>query len=338
MINFAKNGGVAPNLSKLDASKMAGARKIATRQRTLRKSIDCVGIGLHSGTTVSMTLHPGEVDSGIIFRRTDVGGVVLPARWDQVVDSNLCTALGNRDGVRIGTVEHLMAAFAGCHIDNAVVELDGPEVPIMDGSAQPFVFLMECAGAVEQDAPRRSIRILKPVRVETGGGSAELVPADFFSMEFEIDFGSPAVGNQKISLNLVNGTFKKEVARARTFGFEHEVEGLRAAGLALGGSLDNAVVVSGDKVLNEDGLRYHDEFVRHKVLDAVGDLYLAGAPIVGRYRGRRAGHALTRKLLEALFADPDAWCETFAEDAEHAAPAPVSEAVWEEPRRLAANA
>ena len=333
MNNIKKRDSDATSALRLDVSK-----KNATRQKTLRKSIDCVGIGLHSGTTVSMTLHPGEVDSGIIFRRTDIGGVVLPARWDQVVDSSLCTAIGNRDGVRIGTIEHLMAAFAGCHIDNAVVDIDGPEVPIMDGSAQPFVFLMECAGMVEQEAPRRSIRILKPVKVEHKGCSAELVPADYFSMEFEIDFGSPAVGKQKIALNLVNGTFKKEVARARTFGFEHEVEGLRAAGLALGGSLDNAVVVSGDKVLNEDGLRYRDEFVRHKVLDAVGDLYLAGAPIVGRYHGHRSGHALTRKLLETLFADPDAWCETFAEEPEHLPATPVAEPHWNASAPLAASA
>ncbi len=279
------------------------------KQRTLKTSINCTGIALHSGAKVSLTLRPGAPDSGIVFRRTDIAGAgaVVPAIWDRVVDTNMCTTLGNQDGVTIGTVEHLMAALAGCAIDNAVVELSGPEVPVMDGSAAPFVFLVECAGIVEQDSPRQIIRVLKPVSVENGDGTASLLPGAGFSLGFEIDFDSPVVSRQTISIGLDNGSFKKELARARTFGFLHDVERLWAAGLAKGGSLDNAVVVSGDSILNEDGLRYEDEFVRHKVLDAVGDLYLAGAPIIGRFQGACSGHAANNRLLRHLFADPDAW-------------------------------
>jgi UDP-3-O-[3-hydroxymyristoyl] N-acetylglucosamine deacetylase len=234
------------------------------------------------------------------------GSQPIAARWDNVVDTTMCTTLGEGD-VRIATVEHLMAALAGCHVDNAIIEVDGPELPVMDGSAHPFVFLIECAGVIEQDASRPVLEILKPVKVSAGGSTAELSPADIFSVSFEIDFDQSAVLRQEISVNLVNGTFKNEIARARTFGFANEVEQLRAAGLALGGSLDNAVVVDGETVLNEGGLRYSDEFVRHKVLDAVGDLYLAGAPIKGHYKGVRAGHTLTNQLLRTLFAEPGAW-------------------------------
>jgi UDP-3-O-[3-hydroxymyristoyl] N-acetylglucosamine deacetylase len=220
----------------------------------------------------------------------------------------MCTTISNEDGVTVSTIEHLMSALAGCGIDNVYVDLDGQEVPVMDGSAQPFVFLIECAGVLEQDVPRRIIKILKPVRVEFEDKMAELLPSDTFSVSFEIDFENEVVANQIISVNMVNGNYKKEVARARTFGFMHEIEELQASGLGLGGSLDNAVIVAGDKVLNEDGLRYNDEFVRHKVLDAVGDLYTAGSLICGSYTGLRSGHALTNKLLQALFADESAWC------------------------------
>jgi UDP-3-O-[3-hydroxymyristoyl] N-acetylglucosamine deacetylase len=283
-------------------------RKLHLKQQTLQRPISCVGIALHSGKKVSLTLKPAEIDSGIVFRRTDLpGSDDIPARWDHVVDATMCTTLGNDDTVRVSTVEHLMAALSGCHIDNVIAEVNGPEVPVMDGSAQPFVFLIECAGVSEQNAPRRVIEILKPVKVEVDGKVAELVPSDSFSVGFQIDFDSEAVSKQEITVSLINGTFKKEIARARTFGFAHEVEQLRAAGLALGGSLDNAVVVDGDKVLNEGGLRYDDEFVRHKVLDAVGDLYLSGGPIRGHYRGFRAGHRLTNQLLRTLFSDAEAW-------------------------------
>jgi UDP-3-O-[3-hydroxymyristoyl] N-acetylglucosamine deacetylase len=279
------------------------------RQTTLNSAIGCSGIALHSGDKVSLTLKPAEAGRGIVFKRTDLkgGGAEIPARWDRVVDTTMCTTLGNGDGVTISTVEHLMAAFAGCRIDNALVEVSGPEVPIMDGSSQPFVFLVECAGIKELDAPRRVIRVKKAISVADGDGLATLVPGEGFSVNFEIDFNSAAVSRQVLEVGLFNGSFKKELARARTFGFLHEVERLRAAGLARGGSLDNAIVISGDKVLNEDGLRYDNEFVRHKALDAVGDLYLAGAPVLGRFHGVCSGHAANNSLLAALFADPDAW-------------------------------
>jgi UDP-3-O-[3-hydroxymyristoyl] N-acetylglucosamine deacetylase len=282
------------------------------QQRTIRNSINCRGVGLHSGVKASMTLHPAAPGSGVIFRRTDAGGAgaEIAANWRNVAESTLCTTLGNGEGISIGTVEHLMAALAGAEIDNVLVELDGPEVPIMDGSAAPFVFLIECAGIVEQDAPRHAIRILRDVSVGDGEKSAGFSPDDGFSMSFEIDFASRAIRRQDFSLVLDSDSFKSEISRARTFGMLHEVDRLRAAGLARGGSLDNSVVVSGDTVLNEGGLRYADEFVRHKLLDAIGDLYLAGGPIIGHFHGLRSGHLLNRKLLEALFATPNAWCYT----------------------------
>lgn len=280
-------------------------------QKTLKSPIGCSGVALHTGAKVSMILKPAEAGHGIVFKRTDIAGkgAVIPARWDHVVDTRLCTVVGNSDGVVVSTIEHLMAALAGCGIDNAEIEINGPEVPVMDGSAEPFVFLIECAGVRDLGVARRGVRVLKPVVVDGGkSGVAALYPADTFAVGFEIDFDSALVGRQALLLGLVNGTFKKELARARTFGFLHEVEQLWANGFARGGSLENAVVVSGDKVLNEDGLRYEDEFVRHKALDAVGDLYTAGAPIIGRFDGRCSGHALTNRLLRQLFAEPDAWC------------------------------
>jgi UDP-3-O-[3-hydroxymyristoyl] N-acetylglucosamine deacetylase len=278
-------------------------------QHTLLSEVNCVGVGLHTGNKLSLTLRPADANTGIIFRRTDIpGSGEIPARWDNVVDTRMCTTIGNNDGVTISTIEHVMAALSGCGVDNVYVDVSGSEVPIMDGSAQPFVFLIECAGLLQQNAQRRVIEILKSVRVGCGNKMAEISPSNAFSVTFEIDFDSKVVSKQEISVSLVNGTFKKEVARARTFGFLHDVKKLRAAGLALGGSLDNAVVVEGDRVLNEDGLRYHNEFVRHKVLDAIGDLYTAGGPFLGSYKGIRAGHALNNKLLRALFADTSAWC------------------------------
>ena len=275
-----------------------------------------------------MTLMPGEPDSGIVFKRTDIsgGGAVIPATWDNVVDTTMCTTLGNEDGVTISTVEHLMAALAGSNIDNAMIEINGPEVPVMDGSAAPFVFLVECAGTVEQDRPRRYIRVLKAITIEDGNKLASIVPADGFTVDFDIDFDSAAISRQSISVGMAGETFKNEVSRARTFGFLHEVEALRAAGLAKGGSLDNAVVVSGDKVINENGLRYDDEFVRHKVLDAVGDLYLAGGCLLGHFQGVCSGHAANNSLLRALFADKDAWC--YEEMSGTARPSKKASTVW----------
>ena len=278
-------------------------------QQTLKTSIGCRGIGLHSGRKIRLTLLPAPSDTGIVFRRTDAG-VEIRASWVNTVAAPLCTMLSNGEGITIGTVEHLMAALAGAEIDNAIVELDGSEVPIMDGSAAPFLFLIECAGIVEQDAPRGAIKVLKPVSVIDDGATAELFPDHGFSMSFEIDFANPLISRQDARVVFEEGTFKSEISRARTFGLLDEVDRLRAAGFGRGGSLDNVVVVSGDHVLNADGLRYDDEFVRHKLLDALGDLYLAGGPIIGEFRGVRSGHGHTRQLLAALFADAEAWCYT----------------------------
>jgi len=275
-------------------------------QRTLKTRIGCRGIGLHSGQKVTMRLLPAAPDAGIVFRRTDAGAEI-PARWMNTIESPRCTVLSNGEGITIGTIEHLMAALAGAEIDNAIVELDGPEVPIMDGSSAPFLFLIECAGLIEQDAARRAIKVLKPVSVSEEGATAALLPDHGFSMSFEISFLNPLIRQQDICVVFDAATFKAELSRARTFALLDEVDRLRAAGFGRGGSLDNVVVVSGDHILNAGGLRYADEFVRHKLLDAFGDLYLAGGPIIGQFRGVRSGHAHTRHLLAALFADADAW-------------------------------
>ncbi len=248
-----------------------------------------------------MTLRPAPADTGIVVRRVDLDGApAVAARWDRVVDTRMATTIGNEDGVRVGTVEHLMAALAGCEIDNAVIELDGPEVPVMDGSAAPFVFLIECAGTVEQASPRRAIEVLKRVAVGDDTRQVAIAPGPVFEVAVEIDFGTRAIERQSYGARIVNGTFKAEIARARTFGFAEDVNALRSAGLARGGSLDNAIVISDGQVLNADGLRYADEFVRHKVLDCIGDMYLAGAPLLGRVDGLRSGHTLHHRLLEAL--------------------------------------
>ncbi|MCK5546766.1 MAG: UDP-3-O-acyl-N-acetylglucosamine deacetylase [Rhodospirillaceae bacterium] len=275
------------------------------KQKTLKSTIGCSGVGLHSGDKISMTLHPADADSGIVFRRSDIngGGVEIKASFDNVRDTRLCTTIGDENGVLISTIEHLMAALAGAGVDNALVDVVGGEVPIMDGSAAPFMFLIDCAGLVEQDAPKRVVRVVKPVVVSDEGKSASLFPSNEFSIDFEIDFDSSAIQRQSMRVDMIDGVFKNELSRARTFGFMHEVEALRAAGFAKGGSLDNAVVVSGDEILNEDGLRFDDEFVRHKILDAVGDLYLAGGTIAGHFSGVCTGHSLNNKLLRALFAD-----------------------------------
>lgn len=278
-------------------------------QRTLKTRIGCRGVGLHSGQKVTMRLLPAAPDTGIVFRRIDAG-VEIPANWVNTIESPRCTVLSNGEGITIGTVEHVMAALAGAEVDNAVVELDGPEVPIMDGSSAPFLFLIECAGLVEQDAARRAIKVLKPVSVTDQRATAALLPDHGFSMSFEINFANPLISQQDICMAFDAATFKAELSRARTFGLIDEVESLRAAGFGRGGSLDNVVVVSDDHILNAGGLRYADEFVRHKLLDAVGDLYLAGGPIIGRFRGVCSGHAHTRHLLAALFADSEAWCYT----------------------------
>ncbi len=297
----------------LAASLPAGALPPSSglRQHTLKSPISCVGVGLHSGARVTMVLQPAPENSGIRFRRTDIagGGAEVPALWSQVRDTRLNTCLADEAGNQVRTVEHLMAALAGMAIDNCAIDINGPEVPAMDGSAAPFLFLMECAGVIEQDAPRRAIEIRKRVTVQDGDRVASLMPGAGCSVEVVIDFPADAIRRQAMHLSLTGGAFKNEISRARSFGFEQDVAQMRAAGLALGGSLDNAVVISSDgrSVLNEDGLRYEDEFVRHKILDAVGDLYLMGAPLIGHFQGVRCGHAINNQLLRALFADASAW-------------------------------
>jgi UDP-3-O-[3-hydroxymyristoyl] N-acetylglucosamine deacetylase len=280
-------------------------------QCTLKAAISCVGVGLHTGQRVSLSFQPAPVDHGIVFRRADLGAGV-PARFDRVVDTRLCTVL-EQDGVRVSTVEHVMAALVGCGIDNAVVELDGPEPPIFDGSAAQFVFLLDCAGKVVQDTPRPVVEILRPVRVNDADGFAELRPGPIgLDMALSIDFAAAAIGRQALSLRLTPESFRHELSRARTFTLVEDIDRLRATGLAQGGSLDNAVVVDQARVLNPAGLRAPDEFVRHKLLDAVGDLALAGVSLRGRFIAHRSGHTLNNRLLRALFADRAAWREVEA--------------------------
>jgi UDP-3-O-[3-hydroxymyristoyl] N-acetylglucosamine deacetylase len=278
------------------------------RQQTLKNSIHCSGVALHSGAKVSMVLHPAEADTGIVFRRTDAtGGSEIQALWRNAVETPLCTTLVDSRGNQVATIEHLMAALSACGIDNAVIELNGPEVPIMDGSAAPFVFLIECAGVAVQASPRRALRILREVSVSEPHRSASLASGSSFTVGFEIEFGDTLIGRQEWFTEVTESAFKRDVARARTFGMAQDIEKMRAMGLARGGSLDNAIVVNGQEILNEEGLRFHNEFVRHKVLDSIGDLYLVGAPIIGHFQGDRAGHALTLRLLQTLFAEEGAW-------------------------------
>ena len=279
-------------------------------QQTLNTNIHCSGVGLHSGRRVRMVLRPAPVNHGIVFVRSDLplARAVIPARWDLVSDTRLCTLLTNEAGASVGTVEHLMAAMRGCGIDNAIVEVDAAELPIMDGSSAPFVFLIECAGIKVQDQPRRLIRVLREVRVQDGDKVVSLSPSPVSTFRAEIIYDNTAlIRRQEGFLRLADGSFKAEVADSRTFGFAHEVEAMRKVGLGLGGSLDNAVVIDGDRVLNPGGLRHADEFIRHKLLDAVGDLYLAGGQILGHFQGTRPGHAMNNALLRALFADEAAW-------------------------------
>jgi UDP-3-O-[3-hydroxymyristoyl] N-acetylglucosamine deacetylase len=292
----------------------------AWRQRTLKAPIGCVGVGLHSGQRINLMLRPAPADHGVVFRRTDLG-IDIPARFDHVVDTRLATVLAiDGRSARVGTVEHLMAAIAGSAIDNVLIELDGPEPPILDGSAAPFLFLLDCAGSVEQAAQRSVIQVRRPVRVSDGDAFAELRPAKPGSVGLEmalsIDFAAPAIGRQALSLVLTPNSFRHELARARTFTLAEEIDQMRAAGLAQGGSLDNAVVVDQARVLNPAGLRMPDEFARHKLLDAVGDLALAGAALCCRFVAHRSGHGLNNRLLRALFEDATAWQEISAEPLE----------------------
>jgi UDP-3-O-[3-hydroxymyristoyl] N-acetylglucosamine deacetylase len=286
------------------------------RQRTLKNVIRATGVGLHTGEKVFLTLRPAAVNSGIVFRRVDLESPVeIKACPENVGDTRLSTTLQS-DGVRVSTVEHLLSAFAGLGIDNAYVDVSAPEVPIMDGSAGPFVFLIQSAGVEEQNAPKRFIRIKERVSVEEGDKSAAFEPFDGFKVSFAINFDHPAFTErtQFSSIDFSSTSFVKEVSRARTFGFLQEIEMLREAELALGGSMDNAIVVDDYRILNEDGLRYEDEFVKHKILDAIGDLYLLGHSLIGAFSGYKSGHALNNRLLKALIANQSAWEEvTFDE-------------------------
>jgi UDP-3-O-[3-hydroxymyristoyl] N-acetylglucosamine deacetylase len=279
-------------------------------QRTLKNSIRATGVGLHTGKKVLMTLRPAKVDTGIVFRRTDIEGPEIKARAENVGDTMMGTTLHSGD-IKISTVEHLLSALAGLGIDNALVEVSAGEVPIMDGSASPFVFLLQSAGIEEQKAPKRFIRILESLKVEDGDKWARFDPYNGFKVNFEIEFNHPTFKkhSQTATMDFSTTSFLREVSRARTFGFMRDLESLRARNLALGGNMDNAIVLDDYRVLNEDGLRYEDEFVKHKILDAIGDLYLLGHSLIGEFSGFKSGHALNNKLLRALIATHTAWQE-----------------------------
>jgi UDP-3-O-[3-hydroxymyristoyl] N-acetylglucosamine deacetylase len=285
-------------------------------QRTLDHSIRCSGIGLHSGRKIDLILHPASEDSGITFIRSDLG-VEIPARAGYVTDTRLCTTIG-REAAHISTVEHLLSALAGLGVDNARIEVSGPEVPIMDGSSAPFVFLIQCAGIREQSKAKKVLRILKRVEVEEGNKRCALYPAAGFKISYLLDYDHPLLRRRKVSIDFSRQAYTREISRARTFGFLHEVEALQKAGLALGGSLENAIVLDTHRVVNEGGLRYEDECVRHKILDTLGDLSLSGFPIVGAFEGELTGHDMNHKLVTTLLADPSSYrIEELQSEAEH---------------------
>jgi UDP-3-O-[3-hydroxymyristoyl] N-acetylglucosamine deacetylase len=301
---------------------LAGIQKVIEsmiKQRTLRNAIRATGVGLHTGQKVYLNLKPAPANTGIIFRRVDLDPVVeIEAKADNVGDTTLSTTLVNGD-VRVSTVEHLLSAMAGLGIDNAYIELTAPEVPIMDGSAGPFVFLIQSAGIEEQNAVKKFIRIKRPITVTDGDKVASFLPFDGFKVSFAIDFDHPVFKGRKVDaeVDFSSTSFVKEVSRARTFGFMHEIEYLRSKGLAQGGSVDNAIVVDEYRILNEGGLRYEDEFVKHKILDAIGDLYLLGNSLIGEFKAFKSGHALNNALLHQLMAEQDAWeVVTFEDGAE----------------------
>ncbi|MEY8830553.1 UDP-3-O-acyl-N-acetylglucosamine deacetylase [Sedimentitalea sp. XS_ASV28] len=300
-------------------------------QNTLKAPVTFEGVGLHSGAPARLVLRPAQAGFGIRFRRTDIelGNSVIPALWDRVERSPLCTRLVNEAGVSVSTIEHVMAALSGCGVNNALIDIDGPEVPILDGSSAPFVRGIMARGVRVQGAPVVAIEILQPVTVEKDGARATLLPADGFEIEFHIDFADKAIGRQSKVLDMRNGAFARELCDSRTFCRQADVDAMHAQGLALGGTLDNAVVVDGDDVLSPGGFRHADEAVRHKMLDALGDLALAGGPILGRYVGERAGHSLTNTLLRALFDTPGAFRMVIC-DGEEAARLPGQGLVWAE--------
>lgn len=285
-------------------------KKVKNKQKTLFKSMSCTGIGLHTGKTVKMTINPSSENTGIVFQRTDIDKKKgeIKASWDNVVDTKLCTVIGNKHGTTIGTIEHLMAAFSGCEIDNAVIEVDASELPIMDGSAAPFVSMIEEAGYTIQKAARKYIKILEPIILEDENGRIELAPSESFKVALDIDYKGSEITKQSSRVKINSKNFKRYIADARTFCFAKDVEMLRSVGLAKGGSLENAVVVDeNDQIMNEEGLRSANEFVSHKILDCVGDLYLAGSPIIAKIKGSKVGHSYNNRALAALFANPLAW-------------------------------
>jgi UDP-3-O-[3-hydroxymyristoyl] N-acetylglucosamine deacetylase len=281
----------------------------ANVQTTIKSAVTFTGTGLHSGRRARMTIHPASAEYGIWFRRTDVIGKdqMIPARWDAVPTAQLCTIIENAAGVQVSTIEHVMAALAGCGIHNALIEIDGPEAPILDGSSAPFATGIVARGIRVLDAPLRAFEVLEAVEVRDGEAFARIEPAETLEIDFAIDFTDAAIGQQRKRLVMANGTFLRELSDSRTFCRQADVDFMRDNGLALGGTYENAVVVDGDRVLSPGGFRHRDEAVRHKMLDALGDLALAGAPILGRYTGNRAGHAMTNRLLRALFARPEAF-------------------------------
>jgi UDP-3-O-[3-hydroxymyristoyl] N-acetylglucosamine deacetylase len=304
-------------------------RFIGSRQTTIIREIELSGTGVHSGAPVSMVLHPAEADTGFRFLVSKRGRIIaeIPADVRYVKNLTLCTVLGDDSGVTVGTVEHLLAALRGLSVDNCYIEIDAREVPIMDGSSAAFVAAIDEAGIRELSQPRKYIKVLKPIRIDDGACWGELTPHSSFHVDVQIDFETPLIGSQRMALELNSGSFRNEISRARTFGFMRDVENLWKAGLALGASLENTIALADDRIMNTDGLRYPQEFVRHKVLDAVGDLALAGAPMLASYRSVRGGHRLNAHVLQALFADKDAWSmvrapwvrDTIAHQVEHAA-------------------
>lgn len=278
-------------------------------QKTINSKVSCNSVALHSGANVSMQLLPAPCNTGIVFKRTDVeaGKGEIKADYRNVVTTNLGTTIANEFGTKVSTIEHLMAAIWGCGIDNLYVELNGPEIPIMDGSSEPFVFLIECAGINVQEEPRRVIEVLKKIRVEDKDKFVEVEPSKEFSIDLHIDFSNKQIQAQKFDYHSTFTSFKNDIARARTFGFKHEIDQLHKMGLAKGGSLDNAILVDENGIVNKEGLRYGNEFVRHKTLDFIGDIYLAGYYILGHFNASKAGHGINNKMLHALFADETAW-------------------------------
>jgi UDP-3-O-[3-hydroxymyristoyl] N-acetylglucosamine deacetylase len=301
-------------------------RFIGSRQTTIGREIELSGTGVHSGAPVSMVLHPAEGDTGIRFLVTKRGRIVseIPADIRYVKNLTLCTVLGDESGVTVGTVEHLLAALRALNVDNCYVEINAREVPIMDGSAADFVAALDEVGIRVLPQPRKFLKVLKPVRIEDETCWGELVPHSSFHVDVEIEFDTPLIGRQRMALEVTASAFRNEICRARTFGFMRDVENLWKAGLALGASLDNTIAVAEDRIMNPDGLRYPQEFVRHKILDAIGDLALAGAPLLGSFRSMRGGHRLNARVLQTLLTDQDAWTLVYAPRVREAAPVDVS--------------